>query len=473
MDISPKWLDTEHDTSNRIQYLYIEPLVSTQWGQSISNCGHDNTAYNNLITEQCEACESDVSPVGCVAVAMGQIMNYYKYPIVRWDKPASSQFDWCNMPSALYYTDSDYEKKKKAVAYLLKECGNACDMTYCYLNDCQSFAWPHDARDAFVDDFSYSEDAVLKRRFFYNDSEWKSMLVGQLESKQPVFYASLNEEETDFMNFGGHAYICDGYDEESGLFHFNFGWRGTDDGWYDIDNLITETHQLNMNIFERAIFNIYPPQDNDFCNFTLPLELYYYWFYTLLENNTPPTYMNVPTNASVLYSVSNASSNPLMWRTIPVGATSEYVAHEKIVLQPGFKAEYGSNFTARIESCNNCENRNGSDEMIVPDASMDSTENRMRIQNSVINYLDTVLVPTASLLVFPNPTREKLTVSVFDNPKDIFIYDMVGKSVFRWFIASKAEGQLVLDVSKLISGTYILKIETDKGLIQIGRFIKE
>lgn len=31
------------------------------------------------------------------------------------------------------------------------------------------------------------------------------------------------------------------------------------------------------------------------------------------------------------------------------GTTYEYVAHEAIILKPGFHAEAGSNFTARIE----------------------------------------------------------------------------------------------------------------------------
>ena len=64
------------------------------------------------------------------------------------------------------------------------------------------------------------------------------------------------------------------------------------------------------------------------------------------------THQNVPKIFMKLESASETS--PAAWRTIQSGQNAEYVAHESIRLLPGFKAEAGSHFVARIEPCNNC-----------------------------------------------------------------------------------------------------------------------
>lgn len=36
---------------------------------------------------------------------------------------------------------------------------------------------------------------------------------------------------------GGHAFVCDGYDSATGLFHFNWGWSGSGNGYYRLSAL--------------------------------------------------------------------------------------------------------------------------------------------------------------------------------------------------------------------------------------------
>ena len=40
-----------------------------------------------------------------------------------------------------------------------------------------------------------------------------------------MIYVGYNDE-------GGHAWNCDGYDDE--LFHMNWGWGGQSDGWFTV-----------------------------------------------------------------------------------------------------------------------------------------------------------------------------------------------------------------------------------------------
>ena len=91
-----EWQELYEYQPNRAERtVIVPPLISTKWGQSVSNDGSDLHAYNYYVTESSNSCESCLA--GCVAVAMGQIMNYWKYPVYAPYK--AEQFDWCNMPN--------------------------------------------------------------------------------------------------------------------------------------------------------------------------------------------------------------------------------------------------------------------------------------------------------------------------------------------------------------------------------------
>ena len=88
----------------------------------------------------------------------------------------------------------------------------------------------------------------------------------------------------------------------------------------------------------------------------LPLSFHYYLWNTIMGFPVSFAHLTVPKTATVLESVSAGSSVPTSWHTIESGQTVEYVAHERIILQPGFKVEAGARFSARIEPCWECEN---------------------------------------------------------------------------------------------------------------------
>jgi uncharacterized repeat protein (TIGR02543 family) len=72
---------------------------------------------------------------------------------------------------------------------------------------------------------------------------------------------------------------------------------------------------------------------------------------------------------------------------------------------------------------------------------------------------------TASVQIYPNPTRGELTIEISDYPtSDMMIYDMIGRTVGAYGIRPKigqsqiGQSEIVLDVSHLPSGVYLLRI---------------
>jgi Peptidase C10 family. len=62
-----------------------------------------------------------------------------------------------------------------------------------------------------------------------------------LDQGLPLYYSA-----SDDGGAGGHAFVCDGYDEND-YFHFNWGWSGRDDAWCPIGALNTTKYAFNTN----------------------------------------------------------------------------------------------------------------------------------------------------------------------------------------------------------------------------------
>ena len=82
--------------------------------------------------------------------------------------------------------------------------------------------------------------------------DWKEQIYKELENNRPVLCRGNNAAGT-----GGHIFIVDGYDPETDKFHFNWGWGGSYDGWFDI-NILTPTSTSNYSYKKAAIVGIQP-----------------------------------------------------------------------------------------------------------------------------------------------------------------------------------------------------------------------
>lgn len=392
-------------------------------------------------------------------------MNYWKYPVYK--KGDVYQYDWCNMVDELQIERPNYVMERNAIARLLADCGDAVGMDYCMpLNFFDgSFAWPQYARDAFVEDFGYNDNATIIRRKEggYSDLEWKDRIIRPLMSGCPVFYAAI-EEGTIIQ---GHAFVCDGYIISLDLFHINFGWNGNNNSWYSLENINPDSQYYNG--LERAIIWLYPGEDDVFCDYTLDLTMYYNdKIHNGIVQESP--FYFVPNTYANLISSREQIGTPNSWRTIPSGETSEYVAHKSVTLLPGFHAERGSNFTAKIVPCTECGN-----EAIVlmsePAAGQeDATFNASEMSKAMAIQGDSAGVESQTL--YPNPCHETITYQGMDVGQAA-IYDLLGKPVFRWFVVSRTDNEIVFDIKDLKAGSYILVLESTDGTYTAKRFIKE
>ncbi len=436
------------------------PYLTSRWNQSESNDGLDKNAYNYHVGEQCG--ENNCA-AGCVPVAMAQIMNYWKYPVMT--SLSARHYDWCNMPDGLYTGSQNYEWERNAISTLIQDCGAFADVSYCF-SGCQSFAWPSKARKAFVDDFHYDKSADLIRRI-YHIRTWKKIIKANITNGRPVFYAAME----DNVFSGGHAFVCDGYDGSTDKFHFNWGW-GNQGTWVTLDDL--NSGNGGWNNLERAIVNLFPIETQNYCDFTLPLELHYYLYYNVSGNLTPPPYQNVPRTATKLISVSNNINYPDSWRTIPSGASSEYVAHKEIVLRDGFEAKHGCSFRAYLVPCHSCENNRTDDPMAGGEESYVFVEqsNSQEGEREGVEENPSGQETAAGIVLYPNPTTGELNVRLDASQgglAQLSIMDMLGNTVMQ---RKGCESERI-DVSGLAPGLYLIHAVSDKGQTYFSKFVKQ
>ena len=234
------WLNDQKSTQS------VAPMLTEMW--------HQGCLYNSLCPTLSKL-PCGHAEVGCVAVAMGQIMHYWKYPAKGFGTHSytnqgitlsadfgSTTYDWNHMPDSL--TEASSEAEIEAVATLLYHCGVAVDMYYTVNG---SGASSGDVPNALYRYFSYSKKIHFEKRDNYSDEEWLSMLKDNLDAHRPVMYSGSG-------NQGGHAFVCDGYDDND-MLHFNWGW-GVANGYFSLGNLNPLGYTFNKN--NTAIFDIIP-----------------------------------------------------------------------------------------------------------------------------------------------------------------------------------------------------------------------
>lgn len=242
--------------------IIVGPLVTTQWDQ--------DDPYYNL----CPGSGSSKAYTGCVATAMAQVMNYWEWPkrgkgshtyqpldpnsetgakSKRYGQQTANfgatTYDWDNMLDT--YTSSATSAQKTAVATLMYHCGVATEMMYG--NDADGGSGTYTVNYGDWDDYSCAQSSLAE--FFrydkskltgymrdgytyqgtkyydsWTDAAWTAMVKAELDLQHPIMYGGAG-------NGGGHSFICDGYDSQD-YFHFNWGWSGSNDGWYKLSDLV-------------------------------------------------------------------------------------------------------------------------------------------------------------------------------------------------------------------------------------------
>ena len=249
-EIQAQWLSLEQTgrLSNRGSRT-IGPLCTSTW--------HQTQLYNDQCPEDPEGYNGHVKS-GCVANAMAQIMRYWEWPKTGVGEHSyycygygstsygtlsvnfgEAEYHYEFMPDFLDYTSPQYEVD--AVALLQYHAGVSVDMSY---GPNASGAYTDDSVDAFIQYFRYASNTSRIDRDYYSDSQWIEELITEIDNGRPMLYSAYSY--TKDATRGGHAFVCDGYDENQ-FFHFNWGWQGFDNGFYSINAMNLTHHEYNYN----------------------------------------------------------------------------------------------------------------------------------------------------------------------------------------------------------------------------------
>ena len=226
----------------------VDYICTTQWNQ--------DSPYN-LYAPSAPGGPGDRCYAGCVATAMSQVMKRWNYPTkgsgshsyychghgMQSANFGETTYQWDKMPDRL---GGASQEEIEAVALLMYHCGVAVDMSFAP-DGSGANSW--DVPDAIQQYFTYSNEASLLSRDHYSLNNWQNRLKEQFDLGWPVYYSG-------FSNSGGHAFVCDGYDDND-LFHFNWGWGGSSDGWFVID-------EIDYAGWAQAVFNFVPSDVYDY-----------------------------------------------------------------------------------------------------------------------------------------------------------------------------------------------------------------
>lgn len=201
---------------------------------------------------------------------MAQIMRYHEWP---------NTFNWSIMPNDPSYSGTN--SGSLAIATLMSEIGANVDMNY---SETGSSAHSDDARDAFVNNYNYSNSAD------YSDYNFSTVKQDIKMYNRPVYMEGCHSfdttgtwfwEETNY--FDCHAWVCDGYKQQYDVYihnegtvyeytqeenryewlYMNWGWRGAGNGWFFrnqfyINGVLIENTNPNYQYNKKCIYRIKP-----------------------------------------------------------------------------------------------------------------------------------------------------------------------------------------------------------------------
>lgn len=242
-DIAQQWSAYTYGSNPRMLLegdRDVEPLLDITWDQGSPYNAH---------------CPADaVGPgghvyAGCVATAMSMIMHYYRYPEVgtgtysyyaqgygtQTANFGETHYNWDAMVRSL---NGNMGESVNAIAQLQYHCGVAVRMMYG--ND-GSGAYSTDVPPAIKSYFGYSSTAAYMQKISYTQTAWENTILEHLNANKPLYYSGQSPE-------GGHAFVLDGFQQTGTgkMFHFNFGWSGSGNGYFSLTDVGGYSSQQGM-----------------------------------------------------------------------------------------------------------------------------------------------------------------------------------------------------------------------------------
>jgi PKD repeat protein len=208
------------------EYRDVSPLIDAEFDQSGS--------WNNTLTSE----TGFNGPVGCVAVAMAQIMYYWGFPEQGQGSNTYIEDDLGELSVDFSTTYYDFDNMAPTYAtnpsrLLLYHSGVAVNMDYDNSGSgaqCEG-VYPS-AEYAMETFFKYS--SIISNAdgdVIDNITEFRNLLKNQLDYHKPILFSGFS----DIYGNGGHAWNVDGYQNNN--LHCNWGWGGWNNGYYNLSTM--------------------------------------------------------------------------------------------------------------------------------------------------------------------------------------------------------------------------------------------
>ncbi|MBR4391700.1 MAG: thiol protease/hemagglutinin PrtT [Bacteroidales bacterium] len=225
-------------------HAVVGPLCQTLWDQ--------DSPWNSQCPQDPQGPGGHVY-AGCIATALGMVMKYHDWPN-HGEGSHTYSFSGGYGQQTANFGETDYhfelmpytldslstEEDFYYIAQLLRHIGIAVEMVYGPYASVSSSGVVGGALRSY---FRYNCDVYKQKDGNgnpYSNEEWAQMLKnGGLDEHLPLFYSG-----SDDNSGAGHAFVCDGYDEND-YFHFNWGLSGSDNAWCPIGALNYASYSFN------------------------------------------------------------------------------------------------------------------------------------------------------------------------------------------------------------------------------------
>lgn len=222
----------------------IEPLITTRWDQA--------NPYNRMLQPLTNVnCYMQLPWVGCVAIAVGQV--------VRYTQPSTIyNYDYSQMPDVVLPFNPPGEVER-----LLQRAHNAtAQVTTCAYTSSTTVS----ARQTLNNTFNI-QSAERDGTVNSNSDAVKNKLKEQVETGWPVILGgtTLTGNAINLPSLANaHSWVLDGYRHEryctytTSYFHMNWGWgQNIPQGWVLYNNWTPQGESQECDLFLSMVYNIH------------------------------------------------------------------------------------------------------------------------------------------------------------------------------------------------------------------------
>ncbi len=157
--------------------------------------------------------------------------SYAKYSSEDFYLKVKKTGNYFTIEGSDYHYPCGYNEAEAAeVAKLLAACGASVNMNY---GKESSGASTTAAAGALITNFSYDPSIEKLSPSYFQTDEWHARIQKELQAHRPLLVSGRAD------NNNGHAFIIDGYryDGSTPYYHINWGWSGSDNAYFLIDNM--------------------------------------------------------------------------------------------------------------------------------------------------------------------------------------------------------------------------------------------